>query len=240
MLFSDLRTSVRRIIEDDGLRWDDRVIAQYTTEGVNEIFRKTGGVTDTIPFNLDETTNEYTLEDESPSIYGRITAVRILPENSTTPITLSQVQIEELPVDFTNQEDPTCYALSQVDQAGTLGAFQMIIFNYVPARTTIGSPYGFFVDVSREYDIDTTDATYFNQATGVAETAMLDVDLPILPKLNRPLVDYVVGSMQREVNDANMIQLGNARHQSAVEKFSDMAYGDSLSFYSNAPNRMFP
>lgn len=224
MIFSDLLTNVRRIIEDDGLRWDDTVIAEYLVEGVNEIFRKTGGVTDTIPVNIAVGTSEY----EFSSADGRITALRWLPENGTMTTTLNQVSVEELPVDFTDQGDPTMYALSQVDMGGTLGATQMVLFDRAPDRTA--TP-GFFLDVSREWAF-TSDS--------VATTPQNDTVIPVLPKFDRHLTNFVAGSLLTELNDNQLAQRGFNMVEIAKKYISDRAYVDSISHYTYTPNRAFP
>lgn len=227
MNFSDLLTNVRRIIEDDGLRWSDTPIAEYLVEGVNEIFRKTGGVTDTIPFNFAQGTSEYEITTD-----GRITTVKVLPENSVTPVTLNQIQVEEIPVDFTDQADPTAYALSQVDTAGTLGSTQMILFNKAPARTATGA---FFVDVSREWSF-TSDAV----ATTSPDGGQAGTVIPVLPKFDRHLTNFVAGSLLTELNDNQLAQRGLNMVEIAKKYISDRAYVDSISHFTYTPRRPFP
>ena len=110
MNVSSLLSNVRRMVEDDGLRWSDDDINEYLVEGVNEIFRKTGGVTDTVPFNFVQGESEYVISGMS----GRVIALRVRPKNNTATTTLQQVQVTDLPIDFSKQSDPTTYALSQV------------------------------------------------------------------------------------------------------------------------------
>lgn len=231
MTVTQLLANVRRIIEDQGLRWSDDVINEYLVEGVNEIFRKSGGVTDTIPFDLIQGQTEYALNSES----GRVMALRILPENASHTLTLSQVQVPDLPVDFSQQQDPTTYALTQVDiegiegTGGDLGSSQYILFNYEPARTTTGAtsgPYGFFVDFVREW----------------APTVPLagGTNIPVLPKFDRPLTDYVAGKCLLEMNDASFVQKGSLLVQSAEDTFSNRAYVDSISKFTYNFGSNFP
>lgn len=234
MIFSDVLTNVRRLIEDDGLRWDDKVIGEYLVEGVNEVKRRTGDDTDRLPFDFVSGTRIYTVNTTDGSgnrEHGRITAVRVLPENASEAVVLQQVQLEEMPVDFTIQGDPTYYALSTTEDDGTMQNYQNIQFNRAPSRTTTSSPYGFFVDVKREW-VFASDAT--------ATSGQNNTVIPVLPKFDRHLTNLVAGMIMSELNDTSFFQKGQFMMETARKYIGDIAYTNSLSFYVNPVNRQFP
>jgi hypothetical protein len=231
MTFDDLLNNVRRIVEDEGLRWSDKVIGEYTVEGVNEIFRKTGSVEDVLPLDFIQGQHEY------PVVLGvgRIIDVKILPENTTTPLTLLQKQVSDLPVDYSTETDPEFYALSSVTGAtGDLNANQIIVFNSAPARTTTGATtgnYGVYITMSREWEFVSAEyATAFQSATVI----------PILPKFNRHLTNLVAGNMLIEMNDTAFVQKGVMLAETARQYLSNIAYTNSLSHYVYSPNRQYP
>jgi len=231
MIFEDLVDNVRRIVEDDGLRWSDKVIGEYAVEGVNEIFRKTGSVEDVVPLDLVQGQHEYPLT----IVDGRIVDVKILPVNSTAPITLSQLQVSDLPVDYSTEADPEFYALTSVTGAtGDLNANQIIVFNSAPARTTTGAtsgPYGIFITVSREWS--------FTASENATATEMATV-IPILPKFDRHFTNLVAGLLLGEMNDTAFVQKGMMLSETARQYIGNVAYTDSISHYVYSRNRQFP
>lgn len=223
MTVTEFLANVRRIIEDSGMRWSNDVINEYLVEGVNEVFRKAGGITDTIPFDLVQSTSEY----EISGVSGRVTAIRLRPENSTLTVTLPQVQVADLPIDFSVETDPTCYALSQVDMSGALSGTQKIMFDNAPARSSAGLT-GFYVDFEREW------------APAIPILSPETVVIPVLPKFDRPLTNLVAGKLLLEVNDDSLSQKGIIMEQRASQEISNRAYVDSLSKYTYNLDRPFP
>ena len=245
MILSDILSNVRRLVEDESsFRWTDKVITEYVVEGVNEIFRKTGSVTDTSPFDLVQSQSEYVFTET-----GRITAIRLLPENNTNTRTLQQIQVEELPTYFESDSegDPLYFALSQVaiqgdntgsfpeETAGAVTEKQKILFSRAPARSTTGGVdgvYGFYVDSSREFILGLA-----GDSATVGEDATL---IPVLPKFDRHLTNMVAGFLFLEVNDTSLMQRGQFMLETARKYVGDLAYTNSISFYVNNQNRSFP
>lgn len=131
----------------------------------------------------------------------------------------------------TDTDDPTFYALSSADLGGALVDYQSIYFNVPAPRSTNGSPFGFFVDVKREF-VFASDA--------VATAAQNATVIPVLPKFDRPLTNLVAGYLLTEVNDASLAQRGYNMLEIAKKYIADSAYVDSLSLYTYTPNRQFP
>jgi hypothetical protein len=246
MNFADILGNVRRLVEDESsLRWTDKVISEYIIEGVNEVFRRSGGVTDSSPYEFTLGQSEYII-----SVPGRITAVRVRPENNVNLITLSQVQVESLPVDFSQQSDPRYYAISQVaiqgegsEAEGSLTETQKILFDRQPARTTTGASdgiYGFYVETAREFTLDlSTGGTYIN-GSGDAEAALNTEVLPVLSKFDRHLTNMVAGTLLMELNDTGMYQKGQVMSETARQYIGNIGYVNSISMYANDPGRLFP
>ena len=231
MTFDDLLSNVRRIVEDDGFRWSDKNIAEYLVDGVNEVLRKTGSVEDVMPLDLIQGQHEYpvTLGD------GRIIDVKILPENTIHSITLSQLQVSDLPVDYSTEGDPEFYALSSITGAtGDFNANQIIVFNRAPARTTTGATsgnYGIFITMSREWAFSSDTNANATQAATI---------IPVLPKFDRHLTNLVAGSLLIEMNDTAFLQKGMMLTETARQYLSNISYTNSLSYYIYGKNRSFP
>jgi len=246
MNFADILSNVRRLVEDESsFRWTDKVISEYVTEGVNEIFRRSGGVTDSSPYEFTQSQSEYIITEA-----GRITAVRVRPVNNINTTTLPQIQVEALPVDFTSEGDPTAYALTQValqgettETEGSLTETQKILFNRAPARTTTGASdgiYGFYVDTAREYVLDLSTGGTYIDGSGVATATLNTEVLPVLQKFDRHLTNMVAGTLMMELNDTSLYQKGQVMAETARQYIGNIGYVNSISMYTRDPGRLFP
>jgi hypothetical protein len=246
MNFADILGNVRRLVEDESsLRWTDKVISEYVIEGVNEVFRRTGGVTDSSPYDFVSGQSEYIISEK-----GRITAVKIRPENNVNLLTLNQVQVEELPIDFSNDQDPSCYAISQIaiqgettESAGELSEKQKILFDREPARSTNGAGdgiYGFYVETAREFTLDLTAGGTYITSGGAAEAALNTEVIPVLSKFDRFLTNMVAGNILMELNDMNLYQKGQVMAEKARRDIGNIGYVNSISMYARDPGRLFP
>ena len=238
MTFSELLADVRRIVEnhaqtvkdptvmaDIGRRWDDRVVAQYAERGVNYIYTKTGSVSDQLALNLVDGQDIYTM-----SIPGRILKVEVLPENDAPAVVLQQVQYLELPTVqlASNHRDPQYFALTQTVSGNDLKSTQDIVVFPTPDRTANGA---LVVTYAMEWE-------FFADPT--ATSTQLATEIPVLPKFEVDLVNYVVGHMFSEMGDTSMVQKGDFYIGSAEKEISNVSYVNSLNFWTNNPGRGFP
>jgi hypothetical protein len=221
MLFSDVLSRTRRLVEDQGIRWDDTAISQYLVDGVNEVRRKTGSVTERTFLSLVQSQTEYDLPFD-----GRLISVKIIPENSIEAKELCQVPIESLPVASNDEEDPERYGL--VTNGGPDGNQMTIVMFPPPGRTTANA---IVIEQSNEWSF---------VADSNATQPQLDTAIPVLPKFDTPLIYYVAGSLLQEMNDTTYIQKGQYFMDKAEKDIGNYAYVNSLSHWDNPQGRNFP
>ena len=221
MIFSDVLTRTRRLVEDQGIRWDDSVIGQYLVIGVNEIRRRTGAVTSRSTLNLVQSQTEYDLPDS-----GRLISVKIIPENSIEAAEICQVPVHDLPVAADSESDPTMYGL--ITNGGTDGNQMTLVMFPPPGRTTNGAIV-----------VEQADEWSFSSDT-TATASQLATVIPVLPKFDIPLVNYVAGNLLVEMNDPTYVQKGQYWMDAAERTFGNIGYVDSLSNWQNPTGRQFP
>jgi hypothetical protein len=190
MNFSQLLTDVRRIVEDQGFKWNDRVIAQYAVKGVNYFYRRLGETTQEGSINLVSGQNTYSLS--SISGRGRVTEARIVP-SSGTPYILKMVPLLDLGLDGdTLDSDPAYAALTQNSSE------QNIVLYPAPNFNQSG---GLVIRYIQEW-VFTSPDTYSPPANPD------DDDVPVLPRFETDLVHYVSGSLLAESNDQSFVEKG--------------------------------
>lgn len=221
MLFSRLLTVVRRLVEDQGIRWDDTDIAEYLVPAVNETRRKTGATTVRSVLSLVQSQTEYVITTP-----GRILNVKIIPENSIEALDLPQVPIGSIPVAADNETDPTMFGLNV--NAGTNENQQAITLFPPPARSTAGA---IVIEQAENWEF-TSDSS--------ASAGQLATVLPILEQFDSPVTWLVAGQMMTELNDDSAVQKGQYLIDKAEKEISNFAYVNTLSYYQNPLGRNFP
>ena len=221
MDFQSVLNDVRRLVEDQGIRWDDSVIADYLVPTVNEVRRRTGQVTSRSTLSLVQSQTEYDLVDS-----GRLISVKILPENSIDAIELQQVPVREIPVGADNEDDPRIFGVNV--NGGTDGNRMTLIMFPPPGRTTADA---IIIEQAEEFEF-TSDSS--------ATAPQLATVIPVLPKFDRSVVWMVAGNLLVEMNDSSFVQKGQYWLDRAEKEMGNLAYVNTLSWWQNPMGRQFP
>lgn len=200
MKFSEVLSDVRRIVEDDGLRWSDRVIAQYLARAVNRLYRKTKQVSAERSFTVPVGENISILSG-ADFVNREITSIRCR-QSSGTSYFLEELPIADMPKDTTSSPNGPAKFFA-VSHAGTgIGSDGTVVSENT--RVIIYPPSD---DASAEFQVNVLDQWSFvsdEDATSVQE----DADIPIKDKYNIDVINFVSGSLLLESNDQAFVEKG--------------------------------
>lgn len=215
MTFEELLTDVRRITEDDGLRWNDKVIGQYTRRAVNHFYKKTKDSLKEFSFTLGVGLNVEVLDSTYQDC--EILSIRYQPSIGDSYF-LQEISVSDIPKDpSASNGSPKFYATSHsytgigldTAPAGETLDRDMRVITYPPSNDGSGSYQVQFVD---QWDFS-SDETATSGPGGQLETV-----IPIKQKYDMDLVNFVSGSLLLEMNDQAYVEKGKFYLESVEQK----------------------